>query len=180
MEYYKPDRPITLSVDASSKGLGAVLIQDEHPIAYASKSLSSTQQNYTQIEKEMLAVVFGCTKFHDYIYGISNVTVESDHKRLEAILKKPPVSSTTPTTKDDNDNPEIFNRAFLQDDENLEEKFDVNALSIISMSDEKLVRLKEATYSDASITAIISRDQNRLAIQQTRGSKRVLTILELL
>jgi len=39
--------------------LDAVLIQHEHPIAYASKSLNSTQQNYTQIEKEMLAVVFG-------------------------------------------------------------------------------------------------------------------------
>ena len=60
----------------------------EHPIAYASKSLSSTQQNYAQIEKEMLVIVFGCTKFHDYIYGISNVTVESDHKPLEVILKK--------------------------------------------------------------------------------------------
>ena len=37
----------------------------------------------------MLAVVFGCPKFHDYIYGIPNITVESDHKPLEAILKKP-------------------------------------------------------------------------------------------
>ena len=46
LKYFKPDRPIKLSVDANSKGLVAVLIQDEHPIAYASKSLSSTQQNY--------------------------------------------------------------------------------------------------------------------------------------
>ena len=50
LKYFKPDRPIKLSVDASSKGLSAVLIQDEHPIAYASESLSNTQQNYAQIE----------------------------------------------------------------------------------------------------------------------------------
>ena len=37
----------------------------------------------------MLAVVFGCMKFHDYIYGMPNVGVESDHKPLEVILKKP-------------------------------------------------------------------------------------------
>ena len=75
LAYFKPDWPITLSVDASSKGLGALLIQDDYPIAYASKSLTNTQQNYVQIEKEMQAVVFGWTKFHDYIYGIPNVTI---------------------------------------------------------------------------------------------------------
>ena len=37
----------------------------------------------------MLAVAFGCTKFHEYIYGMPNVEVESDHKPLEAILRKP-------------------------------------------------------------------------------------------
>ena len=70
LQYFRPDQPITLSVDASSKGLDAVLLQDGHPIAYASRALSTTQQRYAQIEKEMLAVVFGCTKFHEYIYGV--------------------------------------------------------------------------------------------------------------
>ena len=51
--------------------------------------LELSQQHYAQIEKEMLAVVFGCTKFHDYVYGVPNVKVESDLKPLEAILKKP-------------------------------------------------------------------------------------------
>ena len=69
--------------------MGAVLLQDESPIAYASKSLTQCQQNYAQIEKELLAIVFGCTRFHDYIYGIPNVEVETDHKPLESILKKP-------------------------------------------------------------------------------------------
>jgi hypothetical protein len=51
-------------VDASSKGLGAALVQNGQPIAYASRALTKTQQNYAQIEKETLAIAFGCTKFH--------------------------------------------------------------------------------------------------------------------
>ena len=81
--------PTKLSVDASFKGLGAVLLQDGHPVAYASKALTDSQQNYAQIEKEILAVVFGCTRFHEYIYGMPTVEVETDHKPLEAILKRP-------------------------------------------------------------------------------------------
>ena len=68
--------------------MGAVLIQNDHPIEYASKSLTHTQQYYAQIEKEMLAVVFGCTRLHDYIYGVPNITVENDYNPLETILKK--------------------------------------------------------------------------------------------
>ena len=53
---------VLLEKDTSSKGMGAVLLQDQRPIAYASKSLTATQQNYAEIEKEMLAIVFGCQK----------------------------------------------------------------------------------------------------------------------
>ena len=89
LKFFDPKKPTSISVDASSKGMGAVLLQDEGPIAYASKSLMSCQTNYAQIEKELLAIVFGCTKFHHYIYGLSSVLVETDHKPLETILKKP-------------------------------------------------------------------------------------------
>ncbi|KAL0161181.1 hypothetical protein M9458_044906, partial [Cirrhinus mrigala] len=83
---------LTLQVDASKSGLGAVLLQHDKPVAYASKSLNSTEQNYAQIEKELYAVLFGCKRFHEYMYG-RKVTVESDHKPLEAILKKPLASA---------------------------------------------------------------------------------------
>ena len=89
LAYFNPNQPVKLSVDASSKGLGAVLLQNDHPITYTSRALTDTQQQYAQIDKEMLAVVFGCTKFYDYIYGVPNIEVESDHKPLEAILRKP-------------------------------------------------------------------------------------------
>ena len=80
---------MTLSVDASSKGVGAVLLQNERPVAYACKALTPSQENFVQMEKEMLAIVFGCERFYDYLYGQREITVESDHKPLEAILKKP-------------------------------------------------------------------------------------------
>lgn len=58
-------------------------------MAYASRALTPAEQRYVQIEKEMLAVVFGCERFHKLIYGKDDVTVESDHKPLESIMKKP-------------------------------------------------------------------------------------------
>lgn len=79
---------MVLSVDASQRGLGAVIIQENLPVAYASRSLSETESRYAQIEKEALAIAFGCNRFHHYIYGKS-VTVVSDHKSLEIIFKKP-------------------------------------------------------------------------------------------
>lgn len=89
LQFFDRNKAVKISVDASSKGLGAVLLQDELPVAYASKSLTPTQQNYAQIEKELFAIVFGCTRFHDYIYGLPQIEVETDHKPLESIFKKP-------------------------------------------------------------------------------------------
>lgn len=88
LKYFDVDRPVELSVDASKDGLGAVLTQEGNPVAYASKALTQAEKGYAQIEKEMLAITFGCQKFHQYIYG-RHVTVISDHKPLEAITKKP-------------------------------------------------------------------------------------------
>ncbi len=59
----------TVSVDASSYGLGAVLLQAGQPIEFASRSLTDTQCRYAQIEKELLAVQFGVTHFHHHVYG---------------------------------------------------------------------------------------------------------------
>ena len=87
--FYDVNRPVTLTVDASLYGLGAALLQDNGVVAYASRALTPTEQKYAQIEKEALAIVFGCTKFHKLIYGKQNVSIKSDHKPLESIIKKP-------------------------------------------------------------------------------------------
>ena len=67
LRYYDVKLPVTLSVDASKSGLGAVLLQELKPVAYALRALTETEQRYAQIEKEMLAIVFGAERFHQYI-----------------------------------------------------------------------------------------------------------------
>ena len=89
LKFYDVNEPVVLSVDASSFAVGACLFQDGQPVAYAGKSMSKSQVNYAQIEKELLAIVFGFERFHSYLYGRDNITVETDHKPLEAIFKKP-------------------------------------------------------------------------------------------
>ena len=78
---------VVLQCDASEFGLGACLMQDNQPVQYASRALTQTERNYAQIEKEMLAIVFGLERFERFVYG-KHCLVESDHKPLEAIHKK--------------------------------------------------------------------------------------------
>ena len=87
LAYYDEKKELILSVDASSKGLGATLLQDGRPIAYESRALKEAECNYSQIEKELLAIAWGCEKFHDYV-AFRKVKVESDHKPLESVMKK--------------------------------------------------------------------------------------------
>jgi len=88
LKYFDSSKPTVGSGDASSTGLGFVLMQDEHPITYASRALTTAEQNYSQIEKELLAQVFGLEHNHQYVYG-REVTLYTDHKPLVAITKKP-------------------------------------------------------------------------------------------
>ena len=87
LAYFDPKKEVTLEVDASTQGLGAALTQEGQPIAFASKSLTDAERRYANIEREMLAVVYACEKFHNYVYG-RHFTVRSDHKPLEMIHLK--------------------------------------------------------------------------------------------
>ena len=92
LKYYDPGLPVTLEVDASSKGLGACLSQHGTPVAYASKSLSPCQAQYSNIERETLALVFGITRFHTYLFG-RDFKILTDHKPLVTICSKPLTSA---------------------------------------------------------------------------------------
>ena len=87
LTYFDSSKPTVLQVDASLQGLGAALLQDDKPVAFASKALTNTETRYANIEREMLAVVYGCERFHTYLFG-RNFTVHSDHKPLESIHLK--------------------------------------------------------------------------------------------
>lgn len=87
LRHYDNKMSLTLSVDSSQSALGAVLLQSNQPIAYASKTLTDCQQRYAQIEKELFAILFGCQKFHHYVYG-HKVKVETDHQPLVTLFKK--------------------------------------------------------------------------------------------
>ena len=89
LRYYNIEEEVTLQCDASQYGLGAALLQAGQPVAYASRALTPAETRYAQIEKELLAIVFACEKFEEYIYARNNVHVETDHKPLESIVVKP-------------------------------------------------------------------------------------------
>ena len=88
--HYDPSKPLSLAVDASPIGLGAVIShtkggKEERPIAFASRSLTPPEKNYSQLEKEGLAIIFGLQKFHQYLFA-RKFTLITDNKPLSFIL----------------------------------------------------------------------------------------------
>ena len=69
LRYFDDKKEVTLQCDASESGLGATIMQEGQPVAFSSRALSNTEKNYAQIEKELLSIVHGCTRFDQYVYG---------------------------------------------------------------------------------------------------------------
>ena len=90
--HYDPAKPLLLACDALPYGLGAVLLHQkpggsEKPITFASRTLTKTECNYSQIEKDALAIVYAVKKFHQYLFG-RHFFLYTDHKPLLGLLSE--------------------------------------------------------------------------------------------
>lgn len=90
LTFYDVAKPMAMTCDASSYGLGAVIFHEtaeghERPVAFASRTLTAAEKNYAQCEREALALMFGLRKFHRYLYG-REFTLYTDHQPLLGIL----------------------------------------------------------------------------------------------
>lgn len=168
LRFYNVNEDVKLQADASSYALGAALFQADQPVAYASRSLTKAELNYPQIEKEALAIRFACKKYHEYIYG-KKLTVETDHKPLETIFKKPisnapprlqrilleiaPYAPTVIYRKGETMYvADTLSRDCDPNEATADEEFEV--LAILSISNDAMDRLRIATKHDEELTIV--------------------------
>ena len=171
--FFDPAKETLLQCDASQNGLGACLLQDGHPVVYASRALTQTECNYAQIEKEMLAVVFGLERFENYTYG-RHVKIESDHKPLEIIQRKSLVTAPRRLQRillriqkfdyeivykkgAEMHVADTLSRAYLPAAEEDMEKatiFDIDQRSYLSISEGKILKIKEASKEDETMNLL--------------------------
>ena len=74
-------------MDVSKKGFGTIILQDNKPIYFASRSLTPAEKNYQNLEQECMAAIWGIEKFHFYLYG-KEFLLQMDQKPLTSIFKK--------------------------------------------------------------------------------------------
>ena len=88
LPYFDVNKETILQTDASTKGLGAVLIQENTPVYFASRALTKTEKNsYQNLEREALGTIFGMEKFHYFLYG-KHFELQTDQKPLASIFRK--------------------------------------------------------------------------------------------
>ena len=101
LQFFDSSKPLFIEVNASKQGIGVAMLQCDpivknsstteipnnlHPISYASKTLSEMESNYSNIERELLGIVFAVTHFKHFTYG-RPVTIITNHKLLVSLFK---------------------------------------------------------------------------------------------
>jgi hypothetical protein len=83
-QFFQPGKQAFIQCLASSRGLGAMLLENDQPIAFAFRALTDAESRQAQIEKELLVIVFTAEKFEHYIYGADKTIVFSDHRNTSS------------------------------------------------------------------------------------------------
>lgn len=86
--FFNPEKKIRIQTDASGVGIGAVLLQDNVPIIFISRTLTDTEMRYSQLEKEFLAIVFALKRLSKYLIGLTFV-LDTDNKAIVQLFDKP-------------------------------------------------------------------------------------------
>ena len=109
LQFFDSDLPLYINADASQKGIGAIMLQPDknckntsnteipnnlRPVAYASKTVTSCERNYSNIERELLGVLFSVLHFKHFTYGCK-VHIITDHKPLVSLFRKSLTSAFT-------------------------------------------------------------------------------------
>ncbi len=121
-------------------------------MAFASRALTENESRYAQIEKELLALVYACHKFHDFIYG-HPVTVETDHQPLITILKKPLHSASTRLNVIYKRGKELYladalSRTHLPSTDWDESSEDYDVMTVEVLSSRRIEELRQETQAD--------------------------------
>ncbi|KAK2717700.1 hypothetical protein QYM36_006471 [Artemia franciscana] len=134
-----------LKVDASKHGLGAELSSNGKIVGFASRALSTAEQNYSQLEKELYAIVFGCKHFHHYIYGRKTIIQPYDIEVHYSPGSDIPV-------------PDALSRLHLPDvDTKMQNDIEVyvhTVMKSLPVSDSKLDEIRRKTEKDTQLKAV--------------------------
>ena len=100
LELYDPNKDTKVNADASSYGIGGIVMQKQEdrtwkPISYVSRALSPVERRYSRVERECLAFAWACERSSNFIWGQS-IIVETDHKPLTPMLMTHMLNQLTP------------------------------------------------------------------------------------
>ena len=174
LRYFDPKLATEGQGDASCKGLGFALLQQGQPVTYASRALTAAETRYSQIEKELLALVFGMERNHHYVYG-RKITLWTDHKPLVAIQLKPLNAAPKRLQRllirlhqydveiKYKPGPEMYladtlSRAYLQQTDRTPMEIAVESIhmaNFIPLSKQRLTEIQQATASDSTLQLVI-------------------------